>query len=273
MEQSCRQKSEVENMQNRQKKEVFQMKKIFNWTVNVSLLFVAASALTYTVHYLLFQDSHHIFIYMIGDIGFLFIDVLLVVLFVERILSRREKQAKMKKLNMVIGTFFSEVGMDLLKKFSVFVNNAEDLEKDLKLSQGWRKKDFQMAIAAAQQFPYEMKINKDKLCELRDFLLEKRAFMLRLLENPNLLEHESFTDLLWAVFHLTEELAFREDLIQEIPPEDYSHIAIDMKRAYSQITSAWIAYTSHLKESYPFLFSLAARVNPLDPNASPIVSG
>jgi hypothetical protein len=33
------------------------------------------------------------------------------------------------------------------------------------------------------------------------FLLEERDFLLRLLENPTLLEHESFTDLLRAVFH------------------------------------------------------------------------
>ena len=248
------------------------MKKVFNWTVNVSLLFIVASALTYTIHYFIFQDSHHIFIYMIGDFGFLFIDVLLVVLFVERILSRREKQAKMKKLNMVIGTFFSEVGMDLLKKFSIFVDKAESLEKKMKVTPRWGKKDFKDAIISAQEFSYEIRIDKDELCELRDFLFDKRSFMLRLLENPNLLEHESFTDLLWAVFHLTEELVFREDKLEELPQEDYSHIANDLKRAYSQITSAWIAYTGHLKESYPFLFSLAARINPMDPKASAIVS-
>ena len=248
------------------------MKKIFNWTLNVSLLFIAASVLTYTIHYFIFRDSHHIFIYMIGDVGFLFIDVLLVVLFVERILSRREKQAMMRQVNMVIGKFFSEVGMDLLKKFSTFVSNAESLEKKLKIGPNWGKKDFKHAIISAQEFSYEIKIDKDKLCELRDFLLDKRSFMMRLLENPNLLEHESFTDLLWAVFHLTEELAFREDKLKELPQEDYNHIVIDLERAYSQITSAWIAYTGHLKESYPFLFSLAARINPLDPNATAIFS-
>ena len=248
------------------------MKKVFNWTVNVSLLFIAASALTYTIHYFIFHDAHHIFLYMIGDFGFLFIDVLLVVLFVERILSRREKQAMMKKLNMVIGTFFSEVGLDILKKFSTFVNNAENLEKKLKILPIWRKKDFQRAIASAREFSYEIKIDKDKLCELRDFLIGKRFFMLRLLENPNLLEHERFTDLLWAMFHLTEELAIRGDELKDLPQSDYDHIAKDIKRVYSQMTSAWIAYTSHLKESYPFLFSLAARINPMDPNATPIIS-
>jgi len=248
------------------------MKKIFTWTTNLCLIFISASALTYTIHYLIFHDSHHIFIYMLGDIGFLFLDVLLVVIIIERILTHREKKAKINKLNMVIGTFFSEVGLELLKKFSSFVHNAEELEKKLNISPQWTKKDFKTAITAAQEFSYEIKIEENQLCELRDFLIDKRSFLLRLLENPYLLEHESFTDLLWAVFHLTEELVLRGDNLKVLAKEDYKHIGIDIKRAFSQITSIWIAYTGHLKKSYPFLFSLASRINPMNPNASPFIS-
>jgi hypothetical protein len=248
------------------------MKKVFSWTLNVSLVFIAASALTYTIHYLIFRDTHHIFIYMIGDFGFLFIDVLLVVLFVERILSRRDKRNMMNKLNMVIGTFFSEFGLEFLKRFSIFVNNSEQLAKKMIITSQWGNKEFKNAISAAGDFSYDIKIDKDKLCELRDFLISKRTFLLQLLENPNLLEHDSFTDLLWAVFHLTEELAFREDKLKELPKADYNHLALDLQRAYSQITSSWVAYMGHMKDSYPFLFSLAARINPMDPNASPIIS-
>jgi len=48
--------------------------------------------------------------------------------------------------------------------------------------------------------------------------------VLRLLENPNLLEHEAFTE--------------------------------------------WLSHMEHLKSDYPYLFSLAVRSNPFDPNAS-----
>jgi hypothetical protein len=248
------------------------MKKELNWTLFVSLLLIGASALTYTIHFLIFRDLHHIFIYMIGDIAFLFLDVLVVILFIERLLTRRDKKALMNKLNMVIGTFFSEVGLELLRKFSFFVRNAQRLEKELEIKPEWNKKDFRKAIAAARNFSYEIKIEKSDLSHLRDFLLSKRSFMLRLLENPNLLEHERFTDLLWAIFHLTEELAFRQDMLEALPESDYQHLAGDLKRTYSQITSEWMSYTEHLKESYPFLFSLAARVNPMNPSASAIVS-
>lgn len=248
------------------------MKRIFTWTVNISLVFIAASALTYTLHYFLFQDTHHIFIYMIGDMGFLFIDVLLVVLFIERILNRREKRSIMKKLNMVIGTFFSEVGLTFLKKFSMFVKNSQVLEQKLQITPHWKAKQFQEAIQATKTFTYEINLDKEKLLELRDFLVKKRDFMLRLLENPNLLEHEEFTDLLWAVFHLTEELIFREDKLLELPQKDYNHLALDLRRVYSQMISAWVTYNLHLKNSYPFLFSLTMRVNPMNPEASPIVT-
>ena len=248
------------------------MKKYLNWMLSISLILIIASALTYTIHYFIFRDLHHIFIYMIGDFGFLFLDVLLVILFIERLLSRRDKRSIMNKLNMVIGTFFSEVGLELLRKFSNFVINSQNLERQLELSPDWEKKDFKKAMAAVQNFPYEIKIDKSSLFEIREFLLNKRSFLMRLLENPNLLEHERFTDLLWAVFHLTEELVFRGELLEDLPDTDYEHLSIDLQRTYSQLTIAWISYTAHLKESYPFLYSFVARVNPMNPQASPVVS-
>lgn len=247
------------------------MKRYLNWRISVSLLLIGASALAYTFHYFIFHDAHHIFIYMIGDIAFLFLDVLLVILFIERVLALREKRAILNKLNMVIGTFFSEVGMELLKRFSEFTENSAILEKSLEIQPHWSKKDFKQALLASQNFDYKITVDVKNLGSLRAFLIEKRNFLLRLLENPNLLEHERFTNLLWAAFHLAEELQFRGDKLESLPDSDYDHLAGDLKRAYSQLTGEWIVYTSHLKKSYPFLFSLAARINPMNPQASPIV--
>jgi len=105
---------------------------------------------------------------------------------------------------------------------------------------------------------------------LKDFLLKQRDFLVRLLENPTLLEHESFTDLLRAVFHLTEELAYREDLSQS-PGTDRAHLGGDINRAYHLLVHQWVDYMEYLKANYPYLFSLAMRTNPFDRQASPIV--
>ncbi len=247
------------------------MKKVLSWRFLLVLIFVLLSALTYFIHYLIFRDTHHIFIYMIGDMGFLFLDVLLVVLVIERLLNQREKRLLFHKLNMVIGTFFSEVGLDLMRRFFQFIPDAKELAGELKISSSWTPRDFQRAAQKAENFSYTPSVDSSSLVELRDFLSSKRDFLLRLLENPILIEHDRFTDLLWAVFHLAEELAIRKDQILSLPQPDREHLAGDLKRAYSMLAREWIHYTGHLHQSYPFLFSLAARINPFIPAPSPII--
>jgi hypothetical protein len=249
------------------------MNKKWSWRFWMSLALIGASFVVYTIHYLIFRDLHHILFYLIGDIGFLFINVLVVTLLIEQLLSRREKSAMLKKMNMVIGTFFSEAGLELLKRFPVFVENASSLSPCLEIQPRWQKKDFLKAAQSARDFSYKIRVTPADLRELRTLLVCRRSFLLRLLENPNLLEHDRFTDLLWAVFHLVEELEMRGESLENLPESDYLHIAGDIKRAYSQIASEWLSYTLHLKENYPFLFSLAARINPFSPHPSAVVRG
>ena len=102
--------------------------------------------------------------------------------------------------------------------------------------------------------------------ELREFLTAQRGFLLELLENPNLLEHEGFSDMLWAVTHLSEELCARPSLT-DLPATDLAHLETDMARAYGRLLAEWLRYTEHLKHDYPYLYSFAVRTNPFDPEA------
>ena len=106
---------------------------------------------------------------------------------------------------------------------------------------------------------------------LKAFLIQKRAFLLRLLENPNLLEYDRFTNLLWATFHLTEELEARPSL-SNLPDADLQHIAIDIQRVYQRLAAEWVFYVEHLKANYPFLFSLVLRIHPFQEHPSPVVT-
>jgi hypothetical protein len=38
------------------------------------------------------------------------------------------------------------------------------------------------------------------------------------------------------------------------------------------LVTEWLSYMRHLSDSYPYLFSLAMRTNPFDPQASPEVT-
>lgn len=79
----------------------------FSFIFYLAIAFLALSAITYLIHYLIFRDVHYILIYMVGDLAFLPLEVLLVVLIIERVLARRERQIRLQKLNMVVGAFFS----------------------------------------------------------------------------------------------------------------------------------------------------------------------
>lgn len=236
----------------------------------LGLLLVLLSAVSYLAHYAIFGDAHHIFIFLVGDIAFVPIEVLLVTLIIHRLLESREKRSILKKLNMVIGAFFSEVGTELLEYFADFDPRSSEIRERLVVTNDWSEREFSTVGRSLAACDCVIGSEKDGLENLRGFLIEKRDFLLTLLENPNLLEHESFTDLLWAVFHLAEELAHRTDL-RKLPDTDYEHLAGDMRRAYKLLISGWLDYMKHLKTDYPYLFSLALRTNPFDRNASPEV--
>ena len=55
-----------------------------------------------------------------------------------------------------------------------------------------------------------------------------------MLENSNLLEHESFSDLLWVAFHLPEELEAGPSVIG-LPATDLEHIAGDVGRIITKV--------------------------------------
>ena len=54
-------------------------------------------------------------------------------------------------------------------------------------------------------------------------------------------------------------------------PGDREHLAGDIERAYVALIAEWLDYMQHLQKHYPFLFSLALRTNPFDPEASVVI--
>ena len=245
--------------------------KHLSWQLVLGLVLIALSAIVYFVHYLFFHDVHHIFIYLVGDVAFVFIEVLLVTMVIHQLLAQREKRAKLEKMNMVIGTFYSEIGTVLLDYFTKFDGNVKRIRDDLSTAKNLTTKQF--VLLSKQLSAHSAMIDSDPedLAKLKDFLCGKRDFLVRLLENPILLEHASFTNLLWAIFHLGDELAHRRNL-KKITKKDHEHINGDIRRAYLALLSEWTNYMTHLKDNYPYLFSLAIRTNPFDPQAKPEVA-
>jgi hypothetical protein len=238
-----------------------------NQRIWIGVLLILLSVFFYAVHFAVFRDAHHIFIYLLGDIAFVFIEVLLVTLIIHKLLSERERRGILRKLNMVIGAFFTNIGTDLLRLTSAFDTNNKTIARHLVIKQDWSREHFLQIRKVTENHDYDITAKAGDLDNLKKLLLENSDFVLRLLENSNLLEHESFTELLWAVSHLAEELSHRQSL-QDLAEIDSQHLSGDIQRAYRLLMREWLSYMEHLKNEYPYLFSLAVRTNPFDPKAS-----
>ncbi len=189
----------------------------------------------------------------------------------EMLLVRREAQSRMRKVNMVLGVFFSEVGNKLLSMLSRCDSFIDTDRETLLVQAQWKQEDFTGALKKLKNRRWKIDIMQADLQSMHTFLNSKRGLLISLLENPVLIEQEYFSEALLAVFHLTDELGSRQSF-DGLPETDLNHLAGDMNRAYKKLVEQWLIYLLHLKGEYPYLFSLAIRKNPFDQDASPVVN-
>jgi hypothetical protein len=212
---------------------------------------------------------HHLFIFSIGDLAFIPIEVLIVTLIIDQMLESREKQRRMEKLNMVIGTFFSTIGTPLLAQPAESDTSVNSVKPRLVIGDDWRNEMFRDVQDYLNNYTCSVAITRINMETLRVYLVSHEDFT-QACRNPMVFEHESFTDLILALNHLTEEMKARGDF-STLPAPDKSHLSNDIRCVYSLVILEWLKYMEYLKIHYPYLFSLAMRKNPFDASASVIV--
>ncbi|MFC1515308.1 hypothetical protein ACFL7E_00965 [Thermodesulfobacteriota bacterium] len=241
------------------------------WELRVVAILIAVSLVLYLIHFAWFRDLKHIWLWSFTNLAFLPISALVVTLLINRVISARDKALRLDKLNMLIGVFFSNIGNELLLRFSDWDAEDQYLRNHFGAPEPWSRLHGKSALAILRKHQFSVTVKGLQLIELKALLHPRVDFLMRLIENPNLLEHESFTQLLRAVFHLAEELSYRNDL-ESTPEADLRHLAGDIERVYGLIVREWVLYMIFLKRNFPFLFSLAVRTNPLDRSAVATVS-
>jgi len=240
------------------------------WTAKLIVTLAAISGVCYGINYLVFKDIPYMLRLITLQVGFVPVSVVLITLWINRLISQRENKHRLQKLNIVIGNFFMELGTPLLDYLAAFDTSRDAISKILLVTPNWSDQDFAAAKNMLRDHHYAIAAVPEDLEALRTLLNSKRSFLMLILENPSLLEREEFTDLLSAIAHLTEELARRTDLTR-LGQADYEHIAVDIKRAYTLLLPVWLDYMKHIKNDYPYLYSLAVRINPFNPQADPEV--
>lgn len=238
------------------------MKKIvLSVLLNVGLILVALGIYAFQIIH--FDSLRDTTFYFLQDLAFLPLEVVIVTIVLGRILNAREKRERLKKTNIAISAFFSEEGTEIVISLIKFNTECGPLCFKLYKINEWDDNDFKKTVELIKGYTFTADSRIGNLTELKMMLSKKRNFLLRMLSNPNLLEHETFTDMLWAVFHLNDELNFRKNF-DNLSEDDFAHLSNDIKRALSTLLVQWVYHMEHLKKDYPYLFSLEARRNIFD---------
>ena len=190
--------------------------------------------------------------------------------FTKPLFQRSLNRLRRHRLNMLIRVFFTEIGDQLLGLFVNYDPDIESIREEVLIDNRWTTADFTQLRRRFQQVEFGIDPSLINLATLKSFLQEKGEMLIRLIENPDLLEYESFTELLWTIVHLRNELMARRSVVS-LPETDIEHLADDSKRVYGLLAKQWVRHLQHLKRRYPYLFSLALRTNPFSENPSPIV--
>lgn len=241
-----------------------------NWKVKFAIILIIAAIVMYTFAYLFLNEPDKILFHIVIDCAFIPIDVLIVVLVIESVIEKKEKETVLDKLDMILGVFFSEIGNSLLEIISNVNADNGEIIKSLKNIDKWDDKDFEKSYKYIDKNgvsfnPDIPQSEKDEfILTIKKIITGKRGFLMELIENPNIIEKDSFANLLLAIFHLNDELELRTDL-KKINPKDFDHLMNDINRIYSRLTYEWIKYLEYLNENYPYMSSLAIRTNPFNP--------
>lgn len=247
------------------------MSKRLSWKVKFSIVMVLLIIIIYGSNYLVLGDAEHIISYVWTHLGFIPVDILLVAFLLDEIIEKKEKEAMLEKLDMLMSTFFSEVGNDLISQLSS-VNKYTANTENLKLIKNWDDKDYDAKLAELKSASIDFQADvpeeerEEFLENLRVFLASKREFIINLMTNPNLLEKEEFTGLITAILHLDEELEHRKDLAL-VQDADFGHLNGDMQRVYGKLVYEWVYYLKYLNKHYPYMIALIVRTNPFDADA------
>lgn len=246
------------------------------WVIKLSLLLVLLSVAIYAIKYLVIGDAgeSNTLTYIFNALGFLPLNVLLVTLILNGLLSMRAKKAQQEKMKMIIGLFFSEFGSALLKIFVHSDSNRESFSTLLDVKKDWTKKDYLRAHEALATSCNRLTPTTADFCHMQELLSKNHDFLLRLVENPVFLEHEMMADLMQALFHLSEELEERGAMLLEpssLPKTDFAHLTGDANRVYCMLASVWLSHIEYLSDNYPYLFSLSVRKSPFVDGADVVV--
>lgn len=226
----------------------------------LGILLIGLSIALHLLHFAVFKDLHHILIFLLTDIAFIPLEVFFVSLVLDKFIEKREHRQLMKKVNMLIGLFYQEMGNQLL---SVLALSDENMSiQDAIVDFEWDSEKYCQLRNNTKNYNYKIDIFAMNLEGINALIANQQQLITNLITNSALQEHELFTEVLMSIFHLSEEL--RQRPLNDLEEQDYNHLKVDIERVYRNLSFVWVDYMEFLQKEYPYLFLSAITNNPFD---------
>ncbi|HJJ48348.1 MAG TPA: hypothetical protein O0X39_05105 [Methanocorpusculum sp.] len=237
--------------------------KISRWTIILSISLIAASVLIFAIKLLVIGDNpeSNTLAYIFNALGFLPLNVLFVTLLLSSMLTMRARREREEKTKMVYTLFFTEIGSELLRMFVSCDSNAAEIRSKMTGIKSWKHAEFHTAMECIGHCCRKTSPAASDFNNIRVLLQGKHEFLLRLIENPVLLEQELVSRLLQDLFHLESELVSRGEITDSVA-SDIAHLAGDVNRIYPNLAKLWLTHMEYLSKHYPYLFSYSLRTSP-----------
>jgi len=116
------------------------------WETKLAVVLVAMSLCIYSFKLVVLKNPQDTENYIFNSLGFLPISVLLVTLVLNKLLAIQSRREKLAKMNMVIGTFFTEVGSPLIKEIAAKDPDIGKLKESLLVRDEWTAEAFEKYI-------------------------------------------------------------------------------------------------------------------------------
>lgn len=245
------------------------MKKKSFGAVQTVLLLLLISLAVYSLKTVTIGDIEGTVKFLFNALGMLPLNLILMTFVFSKLITLHTKQSRLKKQEMLVNAFFSEFGSTLLKQIARLDENRHELIACAGSASDWEG-DVEEINALFSSHKPNLKIAPEHFCSIMDALDSKHSFILTLLEHPAVVQHERFADLVWAMFHLEDELNHRPGF-DSLPKSDRAHLTGDIERVYIHLINQWVDYMVYLKGNYPYLYSLAIRTGPFSSVEDPII--
>lgn len=159
---------------------------------------------------------------------------------------------------MLTSSFFSDGGTDLMRKLLSCLVDPGEAAPLIDVRSSWDAQRFAAARESVRGADLSMRCSVGGLREIQRMRkAEPYVDAGHRLEPCIARTRREFTDMLWSVFHLTDEFNYRGNL-DELPAAHLGHLNEDAERALRRLLLELAVQRRHLEEEYPYLFAVAA---------------